>query len=1101
MLSGDIETNPGPKKDYINNLAICHWNLNSLWVENFEKLALITAFISLHKFDIFCVAETFLDSSVSDDDPRLALDGYSLIRSDHPADTKRGGVCIFYKSCLSLVHKPELSNLNECIVCEIHSGIKRVFLTLIYRSPSQTLDEFNLFKQKLDMTLSSINNYSPYLSLLLGDLNARNTTWWEDDITNTYGTDMYDLASLNGLHQLIDEPTHILPNSSSCIDLIFSSTTSSIIESGVLPSLHPRCHHQLTFVKINFKVVYPLPYKRRIWDFPKADCESIKRAMDSIDWDNILSPLCVNKRVEFLTETILNVCSNFIPNKIVVVRDKDTPWMSDRIKKLILEKAKAYRQYVKHGKAAADLSILKIHQSKCKAVIKTAKDDYYNKLAASLNEPNVSAKKYWSTINRILNKKKIPLIPPLHDNNRIVTDTMEKANIFNKFFAKQCSLLETTSELPQSYLLTNHHLNSVKFDSDKILKIIRSLNVNKAHGWDNLSVRMIKICDDTLIKPLVNIFKCSLATSVYPSYWKRGNISPCHKKKEKFIVNNYRPVSLLPILDKVFEKCIYDDIYTYFEKHSLFSSCQSGFRRNDSCISQLLSITHDIFSNFDANPAMDTRGVFLDISKAFDRVWHEGLIFKLQTYGITGPLLSLLRDFLHERLQRVVLNGQTSIWEQILAGVPQGSILGPLLFLIYINDIPQNLLSTTKIFADDVSLFSAVDSQVACADRLNHDLECINEWAHQWKMSFNPDPSKSAVEVYFSKKTAPVLVPPILFNGQVVATHDFQKHIGLLLDKKLSFTNHLDEKISKVNKIIGLIKRLRFLLPRRTLMDIYRSFARPLLDYGDILYDNPGNSTFVDRLESVQYNATLAITGCIRGTSREKLYNELGIESLNDRRHCRRLCFFYKIAKGNSPQYLKNYLPVPNESKYTLRSNSSVRSVKVRTERFQNSFFPFCLSEWNKLDCHIRDLPSVSAFKKAIYAFFRPVPNLIFGVNDNYGLMLLTRLRVGFSHLKEHKFRHNFQDTTDPFCECRTGDIEDTQHYLLHCPNYSPQRLVLFNDLFNLSVHFSPYKCGMLLRLFLYGLPCLSDSKNKSILSIAIKFIVNTERFSGPLFN
>ena len=117
MLSGDIETNPGPKKDYINNLAICHWNLNSLWVENFEKLALITAFISLHKFDIFCVAETFLDSSVSDDDPRLALDGYSLLRADHPTDTRRGGVCIFYKSCLSLVHKPELSNLNECIYC------------------------------------------------------------------------------------------------------------------------------------------------------------------------------------------------------------------------------------------------------------------------------------------------------------------------------------------------------------------------------------------------------------------------------------------------------------------------------------------------------------------------------------------------------------------------------------------------------------------------------------------------------------------------------------------------------------------------------------------------------------------------------------------------------------------------------------------------------------------------------------------------------------------------------------------------------------------------------------------------------------------------
>ena len=260
-------------------------------------------------------------------------------------------------------------------------------------------------------------------------------------------------------------------------------------------------------------------------------------------------------------------------------------------------------------------------------------------------------------------------------------------------------------------------------------------------------------------------------------------------------MKNYRPVSLLPIFSKIFEKCIYDKLYSYFETNNLFTNSQSGFRKGDSCISQLLAIVHDIYNNFDANPSIDTRGVFLDISKAFDRVWHEGLLFKLQSYGINGPLLGLIKDFLTDRLQRVVINGQVSSWKEILAGFPQGSILGPLLFLIYINDLPTNIDSDVKIFADDTSLFSKVLNPTVSVNLLNKDMGTIQAWANQWKMSFNPDISKQAVEVYFSKKTLPNVPPPIFFNGVIVATEPSQKHLGLLLDKKLTFADHLNDKI------------------------------------------------------------------------------------------------------------------------------------------------------------------------------------------------------------------------------------------------------------------------------------------------------------------
>ncbi|MEM6812740.1 MAG: reverse transcriptase domain-containing protein, partial [Pseudomonadota bacterium] len=354
------------------------------------------------------------------------------------------------------------------------------------------------------------------------------------------------------------------------------------------------------------------------------------------------------------------------------------------------------------------------------------------------------------------------------------------------------------------------------------------------------------------------------------------------------------------------------------------------------------------------------------------------------------------------------MNGQSSDWMEISAGVPQGSILGPLFFLIYINDLPEGLVSRAKIFADDTSLFSLVLNLINSSQDLDHDLCKISEWAYQWKMSFNPDPSKQAVEVYFTRKLDPPNPPTLFFNNSAITIADSQKHLVLILDKKLAFGHHLKEKLSKANKGIGLINRLRKFLPRDSLFTIYKAFVRPHLDYGDIIYDHPGNASFSQKLESIQYNACLAITGCFRGTSREKLYSELGLESLSDRRHRRRLIFFYKIVKGFAPKYLSEYIPAHGRNFANLRTRPALYPFYARTDRFRASFFPYCISEWNKLDGRIRNLPSISSFKRALFEFLRPKADLIFKVTNNHGVVLLNRLRVGFSHLREHKFRHNF---------------------------------------------------------------------------------------------
>ena len=301
--------------------------------------------------------------------------------------------------------------------------------------------------------------------------------------------------------------------------------------------------------------------------------------------------------------------------------------------------------------------------------------------------------------------------------------------------------------------------------------------------------------------------KIQLNHSVILTFGK-DPISFLYIKNDKQLVNNYRPISLLPIFGKMFEKIIFNKIYNFF---------------------------------------------------LVDKISHEGLLYKLKSMGISGEICKLLENYLLGRFQRVVINEQTSSWRSILAGVPQGSILGPLLFLVYINHLPNGLKSNAKLFADDTSLFTIVKDKNKSANILNDDLQLISNWAYKWKMLFNPDPKKPAQEVLFSGKSQIQNHPTLSLNNIKVERSTYHKHLGVILYKKFNFKEHINSAISKVKKGISVIKN-------------------------DIIYDQPHNKSFCEKLESIQYKAALAITGAIQRTSRDKIYEELGLESLKARR-------------------------------------------------------------------------------------------------------------------------------------------------------------------------------------------------------------------------
>ena len=258
------------------------------------------------------------------------------------------------------------------------------------------------------------------------------------------------------------------------------------------------------------------------------------------------------------------------------------------------------------------------------------KQDYYRLFSDNLNYPHTSTKSYWSILKTLYNGKKIPLILPILINNKLISNFKEKANHFIAFFAFQCLPVSNNSTLPLvTTPVTNACLSSISLNGQDILKITHFLNINKAHGYDDISIKLLKICNSSIVRPLSTIFNNCLQSGSFPNNWKKLNFVPVHKKDDEQFLQSHRPASVLPISGKIFEIIIFNPIFEYLEKNSLLCRNQCGFRSFDSCENQLLSIVYDIYANFDQHPTLEVRANLLDISKTFGKVWHEGLLFKL----------------------------------------------------------------------------------------------------------------------------------------------------------------------------------------------------------------------------------------------------------------------------------------------------------------------------------------------------------------------------------------------------------------------------------------------------------------------------------------
>ena len=300
-----------------------------------------------------------------------------------------------------------------------------------------------------------------------------------------------------------------------------------------------------------------------------------------------------------------------------------------------------YKKYRLNGFKADGKVIVDRIRVGCFQAIKTSKENDLKSLGDKLIDKTTGPKTYWSIINSLLNKCKIPRIPPLLDADKIIIDCKEKAKLFNDYILDQCKpIINDSTPYPIFTQITCSNLDTIAISQQSILDIIKSLNVNKAHGPENISGRMIQLCGDKITLPLNIIFVNIINTGIFPTLWKSGNVTPIHKKDSKRVINNYRPISLLPLFAKIFEKTLFLKMHNHFTSNNLITKNQSGFRSNDSVTNQLICLLDSIHSSLDIN--LDVRSVFLDMSKAFDKVWHEGLHFKMELMANYSTFLKVI---------------------------------------------------------------------------------------------------------------------------------------------------------------------------------------------------------------------------------------------------------------------------------------------------------------------------------------------------------------------------------------------------------------------------------------------------------------------------
>ena len=881
------------------------------------------------------------------------IPGYTLYENL----TKNGrGICLYVDQKLNVGEANiDTYDSEECVWIEVR-GKENETLTVgcIYRSPN-TSEENCTNINKMIQNLNSTKKI-----LVMGDFNYPEIIWKDPD--NIHATDAKAEVFLEStrdafLFQHVTEPTrHRANQKRNLLDLVFT-TDDSVDNVRLEAPIGKSDHCSIAFeVQMNYDIKNE--HQKSYPNYNKADYNAMKTDVTNIDWKNQLANKDVNEAWNLLNQTLKESCKRNVP--IITKREgKKCPlWMNQSALAKVKKKHHAWKRYLETTSGEDYLQYTKA-RNQAKWETRKAQKLYEKKIA---KESKKNPKKFWGYVNS--KRKSKTNIPDLDKTNgkkshRTTNDT-EKAELFNQYF-KEVFTKEDLVNVPDvERKIIDKMLEEVEITEEKVEKKLKKLNQNKSPGPDNVHPRILKELSAELAKPLSIIFKKSLDAGKLPISWKDGHIIPIFKKGNKHKVENYRPVCLTVICCKILESILRDSIMDYLTENSLITPEQHGFLIGRSTFTQLIETLEKWTSMLDHNDNIDI--LYCDFKKAFDTVPHHRLMLKVRSLGIGGKIEKWIQDFLTERRQRVCINGKKSNWVDVSSGVPQGSVLGPLLFVIFINDLPEAIDCLSKMYADDTKIYQAVNNS-SDAKFFQENIKLLWKWSIDWQLHFHPD----KCHILHLGKTNEKHRYYMGAGDDTPHTHlkatTEEKDLGVIIDDQLTFSNHCDKIVTTANKLLGIMRRTFTYLDKNVFSLVYKGIIRPIIEYASSVY-SPILMRDINKIESIQRRATKMVVG-LSNKSYEQRLKALDLPALRFRRARGDMINVYKYLHQDYKVDTTDLLPLNPDSR-TRGHYLKIQGHQCNTRSRLHFFSQRIVNKWNNLKTETISAPTVDSFKNRL---------------------------------------------------------------------------------------------------------------------------------------
>ena len=922
-------------------LLVSHLNVRSL-ASKFDQIKFLLGSQTRTNM-VFGISETWLDEGVTNGELEIA--GFRSYRRDR--DGRGGGVIVYVSDDVKGMRRHDLENDEiEAVWIQVKMRRRHVLIGNVYRPPGTR----DTWMESLVVMLEKVVQEQMTV-VMMGDFNCNMLN--PDSHTSKLGMVMSEY----GMEQMIHGPTRVTQTSKTLIDLLFCTNSDEIVYSGRKEL--GLSDHDMIYGILNGKVEEVKQCLREVRVLGNCDVEKLVADLKVAPWSVMETLDDMDSQWEFWKKLFTEVLDSHVPLKRCRVRRKTLPWISPRIRMLMKERIRLCKK-AKKTKQAEDWEHYRNLRNTVTTEMRKAKLQFFERVS---KEAKTNPRKAWKEISRLLGSGRRH-VTEVKTAGGTLTDQKSIVEEFSEYFSTLVGALdEGVDKVVKGFPVCDHEFSFTRVEEEEVLKLLRGLDVNKAVGVDAISAKLLRIAAPGISASLASLFNHSLESGQIPQEWKSANVTPVQKGGSNVDISNFRPVSVLPVVSKVFERLLHQQLYDYLQHYSILHPVQSGFRPQHTTQDVLVSMVDNWRKALDENELVGV--AMVDLSKAFDMVNHSILLRKMYSYGVRGMEWKWFQDYLTGRRQRVCVGDEKSSWTNIHKGVPQGSILGPLLFTMYVNDLPKAVSQcNVKQYADDTTMFHAANSASELEAVLEKDLNSVCQWVDENKLKLNV--KKTQLLLLGRKGRAQELEDVnVTLNGEQLSRSRTVKCLGVSIDDGLTWREHIESLRRKCFCGLAKLRKLREVLPTETKRKVYNALVLPHLDYCSVVWQEC-TKELQQKVERIQnYGMRLILSKPPRTPSAE-LRTALGWTPLTERRRLSRLALVHRCVHKKCPEYMKDML-VSNETVgcRMTRGFEKLHLFRVNTELFRRSFTFRGSQDWNSLPENIRNIHPATVFKKA----------------------------------------------------------------------------------------------------------------------------------------